>query len=181
MAREETAKWKVGQILLPMGRLALAAVFLLAAYAKMRPQASMPWSIGSVKTSLAMFAMEVDSYQLLPAPAVSTVAHLLPPFELFLGLWLLSGLAARFSTLVTTLLLAGFFAVMVRSYALHLGINCGCFGPGEQLGPRTLIRDGSLLVLSMVVTIGGFRSRRKHGDSSAADISSASVTSEEMR
>src|ERR1700730_3768549 len=181
MAREETAKWKVGQILLPMGRLALAAVFLLAAYAKMRPQASMPWSIGSVKTSLAMFAMEEDSYQLLPAPAVSTVAHLLPPFELFLGLWLLSGLAVRISTLVTPLLLAGFFAVMVRSYALHLGINCGCFGPGEQLGPKTLIRDGSLLLLSIAVTIGSFLSRRMPGKTSTAEIAAAGVTSQEVR
>src|ERR1700730_13903601 len=181
MAREETAKWKVGQILLPMGRLALAALFLLAAYAKMRPQASMPWSIGSVKTSLAMFAMEVDSYQLLPAPAVSTVAHLLPPFELFLGLWLLSGLAARISTLVTTLLLAGFFAVMVRSYALHLGINCGCFGPGEQLGPKTLIRDGSFLLVSIAVTIGAFLPRPRRSERSAAAIAPAAVSSEQTR
>jgi uncharacterized membrane protein YphA (DoxX/SURF4 family) len=176
------ARGKVGQFLLLMGRVGLAAVFLFAAYAKMRPQASMPWSIGSVKTSLAMFAMEVDSYQLLPPGAVSRVAQLLPPFELFLGLWLLSGVAVRISTLVTTLLLAGFFAVMVRSYALHLGINCGCFGPGEQLGPRTLIRDGSLLALSLAVTIGAFLGRRNHSETSAAaDIASSSVTSQEVR
>jgi uncharacterized membrane protein YphA (DoxX/SURF4 family) len=175
------AREKLGGILLLIGRLALAAVFLFAAYAKMRPQGSMKWSIGSVKTSLSMFAMEVDSYQLLPPAAVSGVAQLLPPFELFLGLWLLSGVAVRISTLVTALLLAGFFAVMVRSYALHLGINCGCFGPGEQLGPRTLVRDGSLLALSIGVTIGAFLHRRKRSDTSGDDIAGAGVTSQEMR
>ena len=152
----------MGRILLLIGRLALAAVFLVAAYAKLKPQVAMPWSAASVKTSLAMFAMQVDSYQLLPPSYVNLVAHLLPPFELFLGLWLLSGIALRLSSLMTTLLIAGFFTVMVRTYALGLSINCGCFGPGEQLGTKTLMRDGSLLVLSGAVTVGAFLARRAH-------------------
>ncbi len=152
----------LGRILLIIGRLALAAVFLVAAYAKMKPPVStMPWSVASVKMSLSMFAMQVDSYQLLPPAAVSPAAHLLPPFELFLGLWLLSGIALRFSSLMTTLLLGGFFSVMVRTYALGLEINCGCFGPGEQLGAKTLLRDGSLLALSLAVTIGAFLMQRR--------------------
>jgi hypothetical protein len=103
-----------------------------------------------------MFAMQVDSYQLLPVNAVNFVAHSLPPFELFLGLWLLSGIALRFSSLTTTLLLGGFFAVMVRTFALGLEVSCGCFGPGEQLGTKTLLRDGSLLALSLAVCVGAF-------------------------
>ncbi|MGH9560762.1 MAG: MauE/DoxX family redox-associated membrane protein, partial [Terracidiphilus sp.] len=105
-----------------IGRLALAAVFLVAAYAKLKPQVAMPWSITSIKTSLSMFAMQVDSYQLLPPSQVIRVAHVLPFFELFLGLWLLSGIALRFSSLVTTLALTGFFTLMVRTYALGLSI-----------------------------------------------------------
>ncbi len=84
------------------------------------------------------------------------VAHTLPPFELFLGLWLLSGVLLPVSSLITTLLLGGFFSVMVRSYRMGLEINCGCFGPGERLGPGTLVRDGSLLALAIAVTIGAF-------------------------
>ncbi len=62
-----TTNGKLGKILLVLGRLALAAIFLVAAYAKMKPQADdVAWSLGSVKTSLAMFGMQVDSYQLLP-------------------------------------------------------------------------------------------------------------------
>jgi uncharacterized membrane protein YphA (DoxX/SURF4 family) len=157
------ARASLGRILLLLGRIALAAIFLVAAYAKLKPQGGMPWSAASVKTSLAMFAMQVDSYQMLPETAVNTVAHLLPPFELVLGLWLLSGIALPFSSLITTLLIGGFFSVMVRTYALGLEVSCGCFGPGEQLGAKTLIRDGSLLALSLVVTVGAFLMRRSRG------------------
>jgi len=154
-------------ILLMVGRLALAGIFLFAAYAKLKPQAAMPWSGASIRTSLSMFAMQVDSYQLLPPQLVSPAAHFLPLFELFLGLWLLSGVWLRYSSLVTTLLLGAFFAMMVRTYRMGLEINCGCFGPGERLGPKTLLRDGALLALAVAVTIGAFLLRRKRRERSA--------------
>jgi len=152
----DTSRQTTAKILLTIGRIALAAIFIVAAYAKLKPQAAVPWSMGSMRVSLSMFAMQVDSYQLLPPAIVSPAAHFLPPFELFVGLWLLSGIALRYAALVTTLLLTVFFAVMVRSYFLGLEINCGCFGPGERLGPMTLLRDGSLLALAIAVTVGAF-------------------------
>jgi uncharacterized membrane protein YphA (DoxX/SURF4 family) len=161
MSQEVRAR--LGRVLLLVGRIALAAVFLVAAYAKLKPQGGMAWSAASVKTSLAIFAMQVDSYQLLPETAVKAVANLLPPFELVLGLWLLSGIALRFSSLITALLIGGFFSVLIRTYALGLEVNCGCFGPGEQLGAKTLVRDGSLLALSLAVTIGAFVLHRANG------------------
>ena len=51
---------------------------------------------------------------------------------------------------------------MVRSYFLGLEINCGCFGPGERLGPMTLLRDGSLLALAIAVTVGAFLVHRRN-------------------
>lgn len=158
------------RILLLLGRLILAGIFIVAAYAKMKPQAAVPWSRASIRTSLSMFAMQVDSYQLLPERYVSPAAHLLPPAELLLGLWLLSGILLRFSSLASTLLIGGFFAVVVRSYAMGLEINCGCFGPGEKLGISTVLRDASLLVLSIAVMVGAFwirRSRRAQSPSPA--------------
>jgi uncharacterized membrane protein YphA (DoxX/SURF4 family) len=152
---------KTAKALLLIGRLALAGIFIFAAYAKMKPQAGGEWSAGSLRVSLAMFAMQVDSYQLLTPSTVNFVAHTLPPFELFMGLWLLSGVLLPFSALITALLLGGFFSVMVRSYRMGLEINCGCFGPGERLGPLTLLRDGSLLALAIAVTVGAFWMYRK--------------------
>ncbi|MBZ5502841.1 MAG: DoxX family membrane protein [Acidobacteriia bacterium] len=163
------ARGKVGRILLLVGRLALAVIFLYAAYAKMKPAGTMPWSVASVRTSLAMFALGVDSYNMLPPWAVSPVAYLLPPFELFLGLWLLSGIGLRFSSLVSALLVGGFVGVMVSAYERGLTISCGCFGPGEQVGPRTLIRDGLLfLPLALGVMIGAFVTGRKPSASAAS-------------
>jgi uncharacterized membrane protein YphA (DoxX/SURF4 family) len=170
---------KVATILLIVGRLTLAAIFLFAGYAKLQPQAAMHWSSASVKTSLAMFAMQVDSYQMLPPAGVSFVAHTLPPFEIFLGLWLLSGIALPVSSVISTLLIAGFFSAMVRSYALHLGINCGCFGTPEQLGAKTLIRDGSLLALSLAVTIGAFVIRRRRGAGRFPEAAPAAMASQQ--
>lgn len=155
------------RVLLVVGRVALAAIFLYAAYVKLKPEGTMPWSAGSLRVSLSMFAMQVDSYQLLPPWAVNVVAHFLPPFELFLGLWLLSGIALRWAGLVTTLLLAGFFTGMVRAYAMGQEISCGCFGPGEQIGPKTLLRDGSLLAVAAGITIGAFLIRRQQNGAEA--------------
>ena len=171
------ARESLGRIFLILGRLTLAGIFIFAAYAKMKPQAAMAWSGGSVKTSLSMFAMQVDSYQLLPPQLVSPAAHFLPPFELFLGLWLLSGVLLPYSALVTTLLIGIFFATQVRTYRMGLEINCGCFGPGERLGPKTLLHDGSFLVLALAVTVGAFilnrSTRRKSADSTSNSTVSA--------
>jgi uncharacterized membrane protein YphA (DoxX/SURF4 family) len=173
MTANET-RGPVARTLLILGRLVLAAIFLVAAYAKLKPQAAVPLSSASIKTSLSLFAMQVDSYQLLPPQLVSPVAHLLPPFELFLGLWLLSGVLLPYSALVTTLLIGAFFATQVRTYRAGLEINCGCFGPGERLGPKTLLHDGAFLALALAVTIGAFILRRRRRVESAP-VSSVSA------
>jgi uncharacterized membrane protein YphA (DoxX/SURF4 family) len=151
----ERKKW--GKPLLLLGRLTLGIVFIVAAYMKMKPQPAMAWSLASIETSLSMFAMGVDSYQLLPPWAVSLVAHGLPPFELILGLWLLSGVGLRASSLVAALMICGFFVAMTSAYRRGLTISCGCFGPGEQIGPKRLIEEGLMLLpLALAVCIGAF-------------------------
>jgi uncharacterized membrane protein YphA (DoxX/SURF4 family) len=138
-----------GRLLLLVGRFALAAIFFVTAYAKMKPQAGMPWTVGSIKVSFAMFALGVDSYQILPPGAVNPVAHLLPPFEFVLGLWILSGIALRYSSLLATLLLTTLFCAMVRAHALSL------------VGPAALVRDGiQYLPLALAVTVGSFVKHR---------------------
>lgn len=157
------------RILLMIGRVALAAVFLAAAYMKIKPPAGMHWSFATLKTSLAMFAMQVDSYEMLSPSHVNFVAHVLPFAELALGIWLLTGLALRFSALITSLLLAGFIGAMLSAYERGLTISCGCFGPGEQVGPKRLIEDGLLfLPVAIAVTIGAFMVHRRSGSPKAS-------------
>jgi uncharacterized membrane protein YphA (DoxX/SURF4 family) len=120
-------------------RIALSVMFVYAAWLKLRD----PWQ---------MFAMSIDSYQLLPMWAVRVVARTLPWLELLLGALLLAGLWLRFSAGATSLLLLGFFVLMIRAWAKHMEINCGCFGPGDIISWKTLLRDGSLLAASLFVT-----------------------------
>lgn len=155
----EASSSKIGRVLLLVGRLVLGGIMVYAASTKLHPP---------LGVSLSFFAMEVDSYQLLPANLVSRFAHVLPFVELILGLLLIVGWPLRTVATATTALLAGFFGVMVRTYALGLEISCGCFGPGEKLGTKTLLRDGTLLALSIGVAVGAFLLRRHKLESPAA-------------
>jgi len=119
-------------------RLFLAAVFLYAAYTKLRQ----PW---------LLFAMSIDAYQLLPAWAVLTLGRTIPWLELLLGLLLATGIGLRYAAAGATILLGAFFAVMLQAYIKGMGIDCGCFGLGEKISPLTLTRDGALLAMSVAL------------------------------
>jgi uncharacterized membrane protein YphA (DoxX/SURF4 family) len=110
-------------------RLLLAAVFLYAAYTKLRQ-------------SWLVFAMSIDAYQLLPEWAVLTLGRTIPWLELLLGLLLAAGVALRYVAAAATILLGAFFGVMLHAYIQGMGIDCGCFGLGEKISPLTLTRDG---------------------------------------
>jgi putative oxidoreductase len=113
-------------------RVLIGVVLLYAAYTKLRQ-------------SWLLFALSVDSYQILPEWAVLVVARTLPWFELGLGVILISGWQLRQAANAATWLLGIFFAVMVFSYVRGAAIDCGCFGVGEALGWKTLLRDAALV------------------------------------
>lgn len=160
---EEISRGNIGRKLLFVGRIALGIIFLAAAFGKLKPLTGMPWTVASVKTSLAMFAMGVDSYQILPAWAVSPLAHFLPFFEIVLGIWLLSGVVLRLSSLLSTLAICVFIYAMFSAWRRGLSINCGCFGQGgKPIGPMDMMRDGLIfLPLSLAVFIGSLLVKRR--------------------
>jgi uncharacterized membrane protein YphA (DoxX/SURF4 family) len=119
-------------------RLALAAVFLFAAYSKL-------------KQSYLVFAMTIDAYQLLPEWAVLATARLLPPFELVLGIMLIAGWKLRYWAFAAMALMLSFFAILLLSFSRGLTIDCGCFGVGEPLSAYTLARDGLLVAATVAL------------------------------
>jgi uncharacterized membrane protein YphA (DoxX/SURF4 family) len=127
------------KLLALLARIVLGIIFVYAAWTKLRQ----PW---------LLFAMSVESYQLLPEQGVLIVARVLPWLELVTGILLLAGVWLRITAPFASLMLIVFFAGMVRAYAKGMGIDCGCFGVGEALGPATLARDGALLALSCLLT-----------------------------
>ena len=129
-------------------RIALGAVFVYAAWTKLRE----PWEL---------FAMSIDAYKVLPYWAVLVVARTLPWAEMLIGLALMAGRWLRVSAAAASLLLLVFFALMVRAYAKGMQIDCGCFGPGDAISVRTLVRDGGLLAGYLWLTWMSFPGRRK--------------------
>ena len=121
-------------------RLLIGAVFVYAAYTKLRQ-------------SWLLFALSIDSYQLLPEWAVFAVARTLPIFELALGILLIAGVWLRHLSVLAAAILALFFSVMVVSYFRGVGIDCGCFGVGEPLSIKSLARDGVLLATAITLVI----------------------------
>ena len=105
--------------------------------------------------------MAIDSYKMLPMWAVEWMARVLPWFELTLGALLIIGAGLRWIGSISSGLLLVFIGAMTRAKILGLEINCGCFGNNEKLGTATLVRDSSLLVLALAVTVGAFLIKKR--------------------
>ena len=120
-------------------RIALGAIFVYSAWSKL-------------KDSWALFAMAVDSYQVLPLWGVQWVARTLPWVELIIGVLLIVGRWMRVAAVGCSLLLLVFFGLMVRAHLKGMEINCGCFGPGEAISWRTLLRDGAMVAGSLLLS-----------------------------
>jgi uncharacterized membrane protein YphA (DoxX/SURF4 family) len=142
------ASSKLIRILLVVLRVALGAIFVYAAWIKLRD----PWQL---------FAMSIDSYRILPLGAVELAARVIPWVEMAVGLLLIAGLWLRISGSIVSLLLLTFFVLMLRAYAKGMAIDCGCFGPGEAISWKTLLRDGSMVAAALLLTTMAFLNRPK--------------------
>jgi uncharacterized membrane protein YphA (DoxX/SURF4 family) len=128
-------------------RLVLGVVFLYAAYVKL-------------KNGWPLFAMSIESYGILPLGAVVWLARLLPWIEMALGAWLIAGIFPRTAAVFTALLLGGFLVLMVSARLRGMTIDCGCFGPGEAISWKTLLRDGSLALAAVFLAVSQTVARR---------------------
>ena len=163
----ESTPFNFRRVIIWIGRIVLAAIFIYAGYAKLfRPDMS---PRPPVPIAISLFALQIDSYQILPPSAVLFVARSLPFAEIALGLLLLLGWQLRIWATLITLVIAGFFASVVRAYAMGLQINCGCFAKPEPLTGWTVARDGVLLLLAVLMTVFAFQeARRPHPWTAAA-------------
>ncbi len=144
---------KRGKFWLLLGRIALAMIFLAAGIAKLRE----PW---------LQFAVSINSFKIVPDAMLEPIARILPWFEVVVGVGVLSGIRLKWTSSLATVILGGFLALLIRSWAMGIEVDCGCFGSGEPLGPQVILRDSLMLVLSLAVTIGAFMTSRKKSSSS---------------
>ena len=135
--------------LLLAGRLIVAGIFLYSGYAKL----SEPW---------LQFVVSLESFKLLPDSWLEPIARTMPWLEVALGAALLTGVLARWFSLIATLILATFVGAAAQAYARGLQVDCGCFGSGgDPLGPKWFAEHGAMLLLAAVVTAGAFMEARR--------------------
>ena len=154
----QSAPFNYRRLFIWIGRIVLAAIFIYAGYAKITMGRSPRPPLG---VALTFFEMQVDSYQILPVAASRFVAHTLPFVEIAIGVFLLAGWQLRIWVPLITVLIGGFFFSVLRAFILHLEINCGCFAKPEPLTGMTVLRDGLLFALAIVLTVFVFQDARK--------------------
>lgn len=159
--------------LLLVGGIVVGSIFLAAAFGKLKPLPGFPWTWASIKTSIALFAIQVSSYNLVSSRAANTIAHILPFAELFLGIWLISGILRRYSSLIACLAFCGFMITIFSAYERGLKIDCGCgVGPPEEAGPGALLRDGMRFLLpALILTIAAFWIYKRPAGASVVEAS----------
>ncbi|HVS74568.1 MAG TPA: MauE/DoxX family redox-associated membrane protein [Candidatus Acidoferrales bacterium] len=154
----ESSPFNPRRAFLLLGRLFLGGLLIYSGYTKLFVPGMKPHP--PVGVALALFATQIDSFQLLPPWAVTRLAHTLPFVEIALGILLVIGWRLRIWSSLASVLLLGFLGVVIRSYALGLQINCGCFGPGEALTIKTVLRDAALAAVSLLLTVFAFLEAR---------------------
>lgn len=142
-----------------LGRIALAAIFLAAGIAKLRE----PW---------LQFAVSINSFKFVPDNLLEPIARGLPWLEVVVGVAVLSGIRLKWTSLLATAILGGFLALLLRSWALGLDVDCGCFGSGEPLGPKAILRDSLMVALGLAVTVAAWLAANKLSTSSAKRLNS---------
>jgi len=104
-------------------RTVLGGVFLYAGTTKViNPQA---------------FADSIATFKILPPQLINLVALGLPPFEILLGLMLISGWKVRAASLAIAGLGIVFGIALGQAILRGLSVDCGCFGSGEPSALKT--------------------------------------------
>lgn len=116
-------------------RIGLGLLFLAAGVLKLKYTTALASTIAGLHLGL-------------PGPLVAAIGVALPPFEILLGIYLITGLLPLVAATTAAALL--FVFIIVLSSAVLRGLNapCGCFGPGDT-GPTTWLtvaRDGIAIV-----------------------------------
>jgi len=123
-------------------RVVLAAVFAVAAWAKLT-------DVAGTRQAARDFGV--------PAAVVPAVAFVLPVAELTVAVLLVfGGSAAVIGAIGAVLLLFVFIVAIVVSLARGRRPDCNCFGSlhSEAISPRTVVRNGVLIGLAALVLAG---------------------------
>ena len=180
----QSSPWNLRRVVIWIGRLLLGGIFIYAGSAKIfLPNRSL-WPFFILKFSVSMnllnFATQVEAFKILPAWGVEFVAHTLPFTEIVLGLLLLIGWRLRVWASLLTLIMLGFFGVVLRAYLLHMNINCGCFATPQPINLEKVLEDAALSGLAVLMTVLAFLEARQPHPWSTHEKASLGTTRESV-
>jgi uncharacterized membrane protein YphA (DoxX/SURF4 family) len=161
----QSSPWNLRRAVVWIGRLLLGGIFIYAGYSKIFLPNNNLWPYFILKFSISLnlsnFATQVEAFKMLPPWGVQFVAHALPFTEIILGLLLLIGWRLRIWASLLTLIMLGFFGVVLRAYLLHMDINCGCFATPQPINLQKVLEDAALSGLAVLMTIFTFMEARQ--------------------
>ena len=103
-------------------------------------------------------------FDFMPAMLVGFINTWLMPIEFVLGLFLVAGIAVKFASCLSLLLVAGFITTNILTLVLGLEDCLSCFGElGELTAIQSLVFDGVLVALVIVILLfyrGSYFSKR---------------------
>lgn len=91
------------------------------------------WSGLTHLSNQALFLESIFRYRVFSPAIAVIIAAYLPTFQVTIGSFLLLGLFRRFSLWTTFVLTFLFFLIQLVTLLRGLEIDCGCFGPGEEV------------------------------------------------
>jgi uncharacterized membrane protein YphA (DoxX/SURF4 family) len=125
-------------VLILVLRLAVAGIFIGAAYSKILDPAA--------------FAKSVNNYHILPGTLVNVFAFTLPWLELLAAIGLLTGIWFRSSALLINGMMVMFLVGLIIAMATGVSINCGCFTQNPEVKSDLWVafwRDIGFIALSV--------------------------------
>ncbi len=127
-------------------RLVLGGIFIYSGYIKIQ--------------SPLQFSAAIAGYKLVPDSLVLPLATYFPWLEVALGILLLTGWKIRYVASGAAVLLLGFTTLLTITYLRGIEADCGCFGFGDRISPRTIVRDTLILVPAIFLIFEGRLNRR---------------------
>lgn len=127
-------------------RIALGALFVFAAFLKLKD----PQSFAEAIKAFKVFDLDTASHLVVMA------AFTVPWLEMLCGILLIFGLWTRAAALALTALLLAFTAGIISVLIRHLDVSCGCFGNYEwpckgNVGYCHILRNSTLLAAALLL------------------------------
>jgi putative oxidoreductase len=135
----------VGSLLLVL-RIALGALFILAAYVKL--------------TAPLDFSDSVKAFKILPDHLAQLATFAIPWTELICGIALIVGWWTRAAAALLGVTLLVFIAGIASVLARGLSVKCGCFGKLQPfctgpLGMCNILQNTVMLAAAFLIVVGG--------------------------